>query len=242
MWIARTFRLSCYKDVSRLVGNAWSAWPCSYFSLASRTWNLGYPRSTNSTRDTAAHQESRPTGIKEIIGIVAQSPRSNRTHCQLDPLNLTMMENFVPSRSVARNSCWRTILAERQYRIIQRPHKCSNTSHRRRATRLSNRLCNFPPFESSTSNRKSARRDLGCLHMGGLPALHVNTTLLILINAFCAVARFQAMSATRTKIQERRRVARCASRAMRDGGYERHPTHRWFHGRRTMPKPYKSFL
>ena len=78
--------------------------------------------------------------------------------------------------------------------------------------------------------------------MGGLPALHVNTTLLILINALCAAARFQAASATRTKILERRRVARSASRAIRDGGSDRLPSRGKFHARRTMPKPYRSFL
>ena len=78
--------------------------------------------------------------------------------------------------------------------------------------------------------------------MGGLPAIHVNTTLLILINALCAAARFQAASATRTKVQEGRRVARCAPRAMKDGGCDRRPSHGKFRARRTMPKPYRSFL
>ena len=39
--------------------------------------------------------------------------------------------------------------------------------------------------------------------MNGLPAIHVNTTLLILIGALFAEARFHAASGTRTKIQER---------------------------------------
>jgi len=46
------------------------------------------------------------------------------------------------------------------------------------------------------------------------PAIHVDTTLLILIGALCADARFQAASGTGTKIQERRCAAQCASRSM----------------------------
>ena len=56
--------------------------------------------------------------------------------------------------------------------------------------------------------------------MGSLPALHVNTTLLILMSALCADARLRKASPARTKRQARERAARCASRSIRGGGFE----------------------
>jgi len=50
--------------------------------------------------------------------------------------------------------------------------------------------------------------------VNGLPAIHVNTTLLILIGALCADARFRPASGTHMKIQERRRAAQCVAHAM----------------------------
>jgi len=44
--------------------------------------------------------------------------------------------------------------------------------------------------------------------MGGLPALHVNTTLLILISALYADARLRKASPARTKKQAREYAAR----------------------------------
>jgi len=57
--------------------------------------------------------------------------------------------------------------------------------------------------------------------MGGLPVLHVNTTLLILMSALFADARLCKASPARTKRQARERAARCASRCIRGGGFER---------------------
>jgi len=68
--------------------------------------------------------------------------------------------------------------------------------------------------------------------VNGLPAIHVNTTLLILIGALCADARFQAASGTRTKRQARERAAHCASRCMRGGGFERDLMSQQLHRRR----------
>jgi hypothetical protein len=77
---------------------------------------------------------------------------------------------------------------------------------------------------------------IGRLHMGVLPTFHVDINLLILINALCADARFQA--AARTAIQHgRRRAPRCASRAMIVDGRNRRRSLKTFHARRTMPKP-----
>jgi len=70
--------------------------------------------------------------------------------------------------------------------------------------------------------------------VNGLPAIHVNTTLLILIGALCAEARFQAASGARTKRQARERAARCASRSMRGGGFERDRRCKQLRRRRTM--------
>jgi hypothetical protein len=72
--------------------------------------------------------------------------------------------------------------------------------------------------------------------MGGLPAIHVNTTLLILISALYADARLRRASPARTKRQARERVARCASRCMSGGGFERDLTCKQSHRRRTMPR------
>jgi len=49
--------------------------------------------------------------------------------------------------------------------------------------------------------------------VNGLPAIHVNTTLLILIGALCADARFQAASGTRTK-RQRENVQRTVRHAV----------------------------
>jgi len=72
--------------------------------------------------------------------------------------------------------------------------------------------------------------------VAGLPAIHVNTMLLILIGALCADARFQASCGTRTKIQERRRAAQSASRSTRGGGCDRRSQSR-LNRRRRMQRP-----
>jgi len=72
--------------------------------------------------------------------------------------------------------------------------------------------------------------------MGGLPVLHVNTTLLILMSALCADARLGKTSPARTKKQARERAARCASRSIRGGGFERSLASARLHRRRTVPK------
>ena len=72
--------------------------------------------------------------------------------------------------------------------------------------------------------------------MGGLPALHVNTTLLILISALYADARLRKASPARTKKQAREYAARCASRRMRGGGFGGDRRCKQLHLRRTMPK------
>jgi hypothetical protein len=86
------------------------------------------------------------------------------------------------------------------------------------------------------SLRACAGGDFGCSLMGGLPALHVNTTLLILINALYADARLCKASPAPTKKQAREYAARCASRRMRGGGCERDRTCRQLRLRRTMPR------
>jgi hypothetical protein len=72
--------------------------------------------------------------------------------------------------------------------------------------------------------------------MPGLPALHVNTTLLILMNALCADARFCRAPYAGTKRQARERAARCASRAVSAGGFARGRTRAQLHCRRMMPR------
>jgi hypothetical protein len=72
--------------------------------------------------------------------------------------------------------------------------------------------------------------------MDGLPAMHVNTMLLILISALYADARLCRASPARTKRQGRERAARCARRCMRGGGFERGHTCNQLHRRRAMPR------
>jgi hypothetical protein len=84
--------------------------------------------------------------------------------------------------------------------------------------------------------RTSIAGGTGCSLMGGLPAMHVNTTLTILISALYADARFCRASSAHTKRQARERAARCASSSIRGGGIERDRTCKQLHRRRTMPK------
>ena len=95
------------------------------------------------------------------------------------------------------------------------------------------RLCNW------SADRITYKKagGIGCSLIGGLPALHVNTTLLILMSALCADARLRSASPARTKRQARERAARCASRAIRGGGFERGSRYKQLHRRRTMLKP-----
>ena len=72
---------------------------------------------------------------------------------------------------------------------------------------------------------------------GGLHAMHVNTTLLILMSALCADARLWKAPPAHTKRQARERAARCASRCIRRGGFERSLACKRLHRRRTTPKP-----
>jgi hypothetical protein len=72
--------------------------------------------------------------------------------------------------------------------------------------------------------------------MGGLPAIHVNTTLLILISALYADAPLRKASPARTKRQARERAARGASRCMRGGGFASDRRYKQLRRRRTMPK------
>jgi hypothetical protein len=69
--------------------------------------------------------------------------------------------------------------------------------------------------------------------MAGLPVMHVNTTLFILISALCADARLDRASPVSTKKQARERAARYASPPTRGGGFERA---KQLHLRRTTPK------
>jgi hypothetical protein len=80
------------------------------------------------------------------------------------------------------------------------------------------------------------REDIGCLPADGMRTMHIDTTLLILLNALCADARLQAPS-LRTKM-EQRRASQCASRTQKDG--DRRGSHRKFQARRTMPNRYRS--
>src|ERR1700693_4471841 len=75
--------------------------------------------------------------------------------------------------------------------------------------------------------------------MGGLPVLHVNTTLLILMSALYADAHLRRVLPARTKRQARERAARCASRSIKDGGFERapNPTSKHLHRHRRRRSP-----
>ena len=85
--------------------------------------------------------------------------------------------------------------------------------------------------------RASTAGEIGCSLMGSLPALHVNTTLLILISALYADARLCRASPAHTRRQARERALRCASSSIRGGGFERSLACRHLHRHRTTPKP-----
>jgi hypothetical protein len=97
------------------------------------------------------------------------------------------------------------------------------------------RLCNWSHRESLTLEGIDRGR-YGCSHMGGLPVLHVNTTLFILISALYADARLCKASSARTKKRARECAVRCASKFTRGGGFGRDRMCKQLHPRRMMPK------
>src|SRR5262245_27264922 len=82
----------------------------------------------------------------------------------------------------------------------------------------------------------SARKEIGCAHMGGLTGPHINTTLVILIGALYANARLLKTLPPPTKRQARERTARSASRGMNGGGFAKDRVSRHLHWRRSVPR------